>query len=85
MRLLGLAMIFVGIVLGMWVGFWCAFVGGIMQFASAVRAPELVRLPLVLGVLRWMSAGLILCICAGALCGPGYTILMYRPKRSDVR
>ena len=57
---LGLFLILSGIVLGVYVGFWLCFIGGIMDIINQVRAPEVSVLAVMLGVLK---------ICFSSFCG----------------
>ena len=65
----------VGIVFGLYVGLWWAFIGGIVDVISAIRAPELVAMDVAIGIVKVLFAGLI-----GGLSGlisiiPGYVLL----------
>tara|TARA_R110000868_G_scaffold264627_1_gene523264 strand:+ start:283 stop:519 length:237 start_codon:yes stop_codon:yes gene_type:complete len=57
--ILGIVLILTGILLGLYFGVWWAFIGGIVQVISEIRAPELNALDVALGILRTMSSSLI--------------------------
>lgn len=72
---LGLFLIAAGIVLGVYVGFWVCFVGGIMDLIAQVRAPEISGISVAFAVFKICFAS-----CFGyvaAYCGivPGAAIL----------
>lgn len=58
-KLLGIALVIVGVIAGMYAGIWWAFIGGIVNCVEAVRADELVTRDLATGVAKVMFAGLI--------------------------
>lgn len=64
--IIGLVFIAFGICLGIYVGLWWAFVGGIMQIVNTVRSPELDAAILAWGVVKVVFASFAGCL-AGAL------------------
>lgn len=48
--ILGFALIIVGLVGGLYVGVWWAFIGGIVQVIEALKAPELSSWELAMGI-----------------------------------
>lgn len=58
-----------GVLLGLYVGVWWAFVGGIVQMIEALRAPELDALGVALGLAR-----LMFCVPLGCLAGAIFVV-----------
>lgn len=73
--LLGLVMIIGGIVLGLYVGVWWAFVGGIVDIIEQIRAPNLSALAVAWGVAKVVFAGLFGYLSALLLIFPGYYLV----------
>lgn len=67
----GLVMIVGGIVLGLYVGLWLMFIGGIVQIIEAIRAPELVAMSVAIGVVKIIFAGISGGLSALVLILPG--------------
>ena len=79
--ILGLLMILGGIVLGLYVGLWWAFIGGIIQLIQAIRAPELIISKLAWGITKIIFAQFFGYISAYVLVIPGI-ILINKSKKS---
>ena len=73
--ILGLVMIVGGIVLGLYVGVWLMFIGGIVQIIQAVKAPEIVAMTVAIGVAKIVFAGISGGLSAIVLILPGYSFL----------
>jgi len=71
----GFAMIICGVLFGIWAGLWWAFIGGIVDVISAIRAPELEAMDVAIGVAKVMFSGVIGYSCAAILVLPGYVVL----------
>lgn len=71
---IGLVMIVLGVILGLYVGIWVCFVGGIYQIITAVAAPQLAAWPLAVGIGKVMFAGVAGWVSAGALILPGIAV-----------
>lgn len=56
--LLGLLLIGIGIALGLYVGVWLMFVGGIVQIIEQIRAEHLEAMTVAIGIAKVMFAGL---------------------------
>ena len=72
---IGIILMIAGIAFGLYVGLWWAFIGGIVDVISAIRATELVAMDVAIGIVKVLFAGLI-----GGLSGfiaiiPGYFLL----------
>jgi hypothetical protein len=72
--ILGAILIVGGVVIGIYVGIWWAFVGGIMDVIHAVRAPELAGLAVAWGVLKICFAGLFGWVAAIPFMTAGYAL-----------
>lgn len=71
----GLLLIIGGIALGLYVGFWVMFIGGIVGLVNIVKNGAYEAMPIALNI-----AKIIFAIGVGALCGyalvvPGFAIL----------
>ena len=74
-KIIGGMMIGIGIAFGLYAGLWWAFVGGIMDIINAIKAPELVALDVVLGVVKVVFAGAIGVISTVIAVFPGWAII----------
>ena len=54
---IGAGMVVLGVCLGIYIGFWVCFVGGIVDVIQAIRAPSLLVLQVGIGVGKVMFAG----------------------------
>jgi len=72
---LGILMCVAGIALGLYVGLWWAFIGGIVDVIQAVRAPNLDAMNIGIGVAKIVLAGLSGTLCAIALVIPGLSLI----------
>ena len=57
--ILGIFLMICGIGLGVYVGVWWCFIGGIVQIIEQVKAPELSALAVAFGVVKIFTAGLL--------------------------
>jgi hypothetical protein len=57
--LIGYTLIFSGIILGIYVGFWVMFVGGIMDLIETVRAETLIKMDVFIGIMKMVLAGMV--------------------------
>lgn len=55
-NIFGFVMIAVGILLGLYVGGWVLFVGGIVQVIEAIKATPVEALDIAVGILRVVAA-----------------------------
>jgi hypothetical protein len=74
-NVIGVAMIVAGIALGLYAGIWWAFVGGIMDVITEVRAVKASVSNVALGVAKVMFAGAIGSFSALWLCIPGMSLI----------
>lgn len=71
---LGTLMMIAGIAVGLYAGLWWAFIGGIVDVISAIRAPELVAMDVGIGVAKVMFAGVIGGVSGIIAVFPGYAL-----------
>lgn len=71
---LGIVMMVVGVAFGIYAGLWWAFIGGIVDVISAIRAQELVAIDVAIGVAKVMCAGVIGGVAGIVAVFPGYAI-----------
>jgi hypothetical protein len=72
--LLGIIMILAGIALGLYVGLWVMFVGGIVQGVNGVTADPVVATDIAWGIVRICFAGLIGWVTSLLLVIPGMVL-----------
>lgn len=73
--IIGLAMIVGGIVLGLYVGVWVCFIGGIVDIIQEIRAEQLEVMGVAFGILKIICAGIAGWASAVVLAIPGGIIL----------
>jgi uncharacterized membrane protein len=54
---LGILLIVAGVIFGLWVGVWWAFIGGIIDIVNVIRATDLDAMNLAIGIAKVMFAG----------------------------
>ena len=74
-QILGLAMIVMGILVGLYVGVWIFFLGGIIALVEMIQQDSLTVASAILNVLRILVAGFVGAVCAWALILPGCQIV----------
>lgn len=57
--IIGLCLIIIGILLGIYVGFWLCFVGGIIQIISEIRSDILNSFNIGIGIIKIMFSSFI--------------------------
>lgn len=72
MKYVGALMVVLGVAVGLWVGVWWAFVGGIVRIVSDLRAEHMNSWILAMSILRVMFSGFIGYVSAEMLVLPGY-------------
>jgi len=73
--IVGFLLCLIGVVVGAYVGIYWAFIGGIVQVVTAVRAVELLVWPLAIGIAKIMFAGLAGWVSAFVFWIPGGIML----------
>ncbi len=71
----GVLMVVAGIIAGLYIGIWWAFIGGIVEGISIVKADEIVPIDVALVISRVMFSGLIGWVSAAVLIIPGVALL----------
>ena len=59
MKIAGVLLMVAGVALGLYIGVWWAFIGGIVDVVNAVKAPEVAAFAVALGVAKIVFAGAI--------------------------
>jgi hypothetical protein len=70
-QVIGLLLIVVGVALGLYVGLWWAFIGGIVDIITEVKAPDLSAMNVAIGVAKILFAGFCGVLSASILVLPG--------------
>ena len=74
-NILGIALIVAGVILGVYVGIWVCFVGGIVDVIEQIRAENIEALSIAWGVAKVLFAGLFGIVSGGAVALVGYLTL----------
>lgn len=74
-RLIGAMLVVFGIILGLYVGIWVCFIGGIVDVIEQVRAPIMSSGAIAWGIAKVMFAGLFGYLSAAFCIIPGWAIL----------
>ena len=78
--ILGILLILGGIALGLWLGVWVCFIGGIVQVVNACKATPISGMGIALGLLRFGCSSIAgwgsFAICAGVA-----SVCFSSPKR----
>lgn len=80
-KILGVLMILGGIVFGIYVGLWWAFIGGLFDIIREVRAPYMQASNILIGVLKMVGAGAIGGIATICVMFPGAALMSYGDDR----
>lgn len=72
---LGLILVVCGVVLGLYVGGWVCFVGGIIDVIEAIRADALSAMAVAVGVAKVVFAGFFGWLSFAVLGVPGLTLI----------
>jgi ABC-type xylose transport system permease subunit len=57
--IVGILLVIIGVVAGLYVGVWWAFIGGIVDVINVIRSPEVSSLALAAGILKVVLATFI--------------------------
>ena len=77
-QILGILLILAGIALGLYVGVWLMFIGGIVAVITAVKAATTVPLDVAIGIARIVFAGFVGMLSAYLLIIPGVALFSSR-------
>ena len=72
---IGIALIIIVIIFGLWAGIWWAFIGGVVNLIEAIRAPELSTASVAVGVVKIVCSAFIGWIAAALFITPGLVVL----------
>jgi len=72
--LLGFVLMIAGAVLGLYVGVWLCFIGGIVDVIQAIRADDLIAMDVAIGVTKFVCSSIAGWIAALCLIIPGLTL-----------
>jgi len=78
MKAIGGILVFVGIIVGLYVGVWWAFIGGIIQIINAVKATPVEAMPVAIGIAKIVFSGTLGFIAGAVLCIPGMFLAQYK-------
>lgn len=76
----GIVLIAIGTAMGLYVGIWWAFIGGIIEIVEAIRSEALDGTKLALGIARIVFAAPIGYAAAALLIVPGYFVVVADDK-----
>ena len=74
-NLLGLLMIIGGVALGLYVGLWLMFIGGIVGIIEIVQSGEIEALPIALNIAKVFFATFVGTVSAYTLIVPGFLLM----------
>lgn len=72
MKAIGVILMILGVCVGLYLGIWWAFIGGIVDVIDAAKATEISGVAVALGVAKILFFELIGGIPATIICGAGY-------------
>lgn len=75
MNIAGLLLVVIGIIAGLWMGVWWAFIGGIVQIIGQVQAEHVEVFPVAFGVCRIVFSSLIGWVTCFLFIVPGLAML----------
>lgn len=72
--IVGVLLMFIGVILGLYVGGWVMFVGGIVQIIEAIKASPVEAMGVACGALRVVCAAFVggICFWVSFLLGLGF-------------
>ena len=70
--IIGVMLILAGIALGLYLGVWVCFIGGIVDIIDQIKAPELSAMAVAWGVVKIVFASLVGWLAALILILPGW-------------
>jgi len=74
-NLLGLLLVIGGIILGLWLGVYIMFIGGIVQLINAVKATPVEAMGIAIGITRIIFAGLVGWVAGGLCIATGVSLM----------
>jgi len=73
-QLIGLLMCVLGLLVGLYVGVWWAFIGGIVDVITEIRAADMSAINIAIGIAKVMFAGFFGYLSAIVLIIPGLAL-----------
>ena len=73
--LLGVFLILCGVIIGLYIGVWVMFVGGIIDIINQIKAPVLDTMRVTVGIIKIIFASFVGVVSAIILISPGFTML----------
>jgi hypothetical protein len=71
----GLLMVAAGVVAGLYVGVWWAFIGGIVDIINEIKSVEVTALNVAIGIAKVLFAGFFGLVSAALLILPGALLI----------
>lgn len=82
MKWLGILLIAIGVFLGLYLGLWVCFIGGIVQIVNEFKAArEVIPMNIAFGILRIFFACIVGWISGLALVIPGFAVFVKSKKK----
>ena len=79
--ILGFIFIIAGILVGLYIGVWICFIGGIVQIIEQVRAENLEPIKVAVGIAKIFLSGLAVWLSATIFILPGYGLIVSWVKK----
>jgi hypothetical protein len=73
-EIIGTILIIIGVILGLYLGVWLCFIGGIINVIQAIRAENLIPMDVAIGVMKVMFSGFLGYTSAAIFVIPGLAI-----------
>ncbi len=74
-KVLGWILAIGGVLIGLWIGVWVMFIGGIIEVVTALKATDINAFMLAWGIVRIMFAGFVGWFCGIFVTGMGIALL----------
>jgi hypothetical protein len=72
MKILGVILMIAGVVIGVYLGIWWAFIGGIVDIIDAAKAADVSGMAIAMGAAKILFFELIGGVPGVIICGAGY-------------
>lgn len=83
-KILGFLMLVGGALLGLYVGVWVCFIGGIVDVITEVRAVTMVPMNIAIGIAKVMFSGFFGWLVAILICVPGFGLMFGGTTRKRI-
>lgn len=74
-KLLGVCLILLGLVLGVWLGIRVMFIGGIVQIVNAIKATPVSAIGIAIGIVKVLFSGVVGWLSGLLISGVGALLL----------